>query len=239
MQQLIFVLLTDGEVAPLAGSFSDPVDVNNLYSLNRVIGNTTPATDAYTNVAPYTTNWDIINLKDYTLEVTNEKNCCCKCKDYKEHKNYCVIDEFQLPDVISSQIFSYTYQCVACKEKSRTVEKIDELETMTNPDRREYNKLSLLSLIRCDKLRKIKTENWIPIKQAMLKFQEQVYEDDDYDAEDKPKICRQRLLNNYGNILHIQKHGNRYMCSSERLDEIDFNITEAPKKHDSAWRNDN
>ena len=27
---VIFVVLTDGEIAPLAGSFSDPVDVNNL-----------------------------------------------------------------------------------------------------------------------------------------------------------------------------------------------------------------
>ena len=34
----------------LAGLFSDPVDVNNLYSINQVLGNTTPATDAYTNV---------------------------------------------------------------------------------------------------------------------------------------------------------------------------------------------
>ena len=54
---VIFVVLTDGEIAPLAGSFSDPVDVNNLNSINRVIGNTTPATDAYTNVAPYTSNF--------------------------------------------------------------------------------------------------------------------------------------------------------------------------------------
>ena len=178
---------------------------------------------------------DIINLKDYKVEVTNEKQCCSRCKDYKEHKNYCVIDELKLPDVILSQIFSYTYQCVACKEKSRTVKKIDELQTITNPYRREANKLNLLSLVHCEGLRKIKTENWIPIKQAMEKFQEQVYEDDDYNAEGNPKSCRQRLLNNYGNILHIQKHGNRYMCSSERVDKIDFNITEAPKKHDSAW----
>ena len=182
---------------------------------------------------------DIIKLKDYKLEVTNEKNCCCKCKDYKEHKNYCVINEFQLPDEISSQIFSYTYQCIACKEKSHTVRRIDELDTTTNPYRRECNKLNLLSAIHCEELRKIKTKNWIPIKQAMLKFQEQVYEDDDDGAEGKPKNCRQRLLKNYDNILHIQKHGNRYMCSSERLDKIDFNRTEAPRNYDSAWRNEN
>ena len=33
--------------------FSDVVDINNLNSMNRVIGNTTPAPDAYTNVAPH------------------------------------------------------------------------------------------------------------------------------------------------------------------------------------------
>ena len=67
---VIFVLLTDGEVAPLANLFSDPVDVNNLYSLNRVIGNTTPATDAYTNVAPYTTNF---------IDLTPVKNVYMHC----------------------------------------------------------------------------------------------------------------------------------------------------------------
>ena len=64
----IFVVLTDGEIAPVAGVFSDPVDVNNLNSINRVIGNTTPATDAYTNVVPYTTNFiDLVPFKSLYL----------------------------------------------------------------------------------------------------------------------------------------------------------------------------
>ena len=73
---VIFVLLlTDGEVAPLAGSFSDPVDVNNLSSMNRVIGNTTPATDAYTNVAPYTTNFvDLVPFKSLYLHCNEISN---------------------------------------------------------------------------------------------------------------------------------------------------------------------
>ena len=54
---VIFVVLTDGEVAPFVGSFLDETDVNNLNSINRVIGNTTPAPDAYTNVVPYITNF--------------------------------------------------------------------------------------------------------------------------------------------------------------------------------------
>ena len=72
---VIFVLLTDGEIAPLAGSFSDPVDVNNLSSINRVIGNTTPATDAYTNVAPYTSNFvDLVPFKSLYLHCNEISN---------------------------------------------------------------------------------------------------------------------------------------------------------------------
>ena len=72
---VIFVVLTDGEVAPLSGSFSDPVDVNNLNSINRVIGNTTPATDAYTNVAPYTTNFiDLTPVKNVYLHCNEISN---------------------------------------------------------------------------------------------------------------------------------------------------------------------
>ena len=71
----VFVLLTDGEVAPLAGSFSDPVDINNLSSMNRVIGNTTPATDAYTNVAPYTSNFvDLVPFKSLYLHCNEISN---------------------------------------------------------------------------------------------------------------------------------------------------------------------
>ena len=72
---VIFVVLTDGEIAPLAGSFSDPVDVNNLYSINQVLGNTTPATDAYTNVAPYTTNFiDLVPFKNLYLHCNEISN---------------------------------------------------------------------------------------------------------------------------------------------------------------------
>ena len=72
---VIFVVLTDGEVAPLAGSFSDPVDVNNLNSINRVIGNTTPATDAYTNVAPYVSDFiDLVPFKNLYLRCNEISN---------------------------------------------------------------------------------------------------------------------------------------------------------------------
>ena len=72
---VIFDVLTDGEIAPLAGSFSDPVNTNSLNSMNRVIGNTTPATDAYTNVAPYTTNFvDLTPIKNIYIHCNEISN---------------------------------------------------------------------------------------------------------------------------------------------------------------------
>ena len=72
---VIFVVLTDSEVAPVANVFSDPVDVNNLQSINRVLGNTTPATDAYTNVSPYTTNFvDLVPIKNVYLHCNEISN---------------------------------------------------------------------------------------------------------------------------------------------------------------------
>ena len=72
---VIFVLLTDGEVAPVANVFSDPVNINSLNSINRVVGNTTPAADAYTNVALYTTNFvDLVPFKSLYLHCNEFSN---------------------------------------------------------------------------------------------------------------------------------------------------------------------
>ena len=53
----------------------DEVDVNNLNSINRVIGNTTPAPDAYTNVVPYITNFiDLVPFKSLYLHCNEISN---------------------------------------------------------------------------------------------------------------------------------------------------------------------
>ena len=53
----------------------DEVDVNNLNSINRVIGNTTPAPDAYTNVVPYITNLiDLVPFKSLYLHCNEISN---------------------------------------------------------------------------------------------------------------------------------------------------------------------
>ena len=78
---VIFVVLTDGEIAPIAGSFSDPVNINSLYSINQVLGNTTPATDAYTNVSPYTTNF---------IDLTPVKNLYLHCNEISNYNQLTV-----------------------------------------------------------------------------------------------------------------------------------------------------
>ena len=55
--------------------FSDVVDINNLNSMNRVIGNTTPAPDAYTNVAPYVSKFiDLVPFKNLYLHCNEISN---------------------------------------------------------------------------------------------------------------------------------------------------------------------
>ena len=59
----------------MANVFGDPVDVNNLNSINRVMGNTTPAADAYTNVSPYTSNFiDLVPFKNLYLHCNEISN---------------------------------------------------------------------------------------------------------------------------------------------------------------------
>ena len=72
---VIFLVLTDGEISTLAGSFLDTVGVNNLNSINRVMGNLTPAPDAYTSVVPYITNFiDLVPCKNLYLHCNEISN---------------------------------------------------------------------------------------------------------------------------------------------------------------------
>ena len=61
--EVVFIPLTDADVPPVAGSFSNSVDINNLNSINDVLGFTTPVGDAFTSSAPWTTGF--INLLTY------------------------------------------------------------------------------------------------------------------------------------------------------------------------------
>ena len=61
--EVVFIPLTDTDVPTFVGSFSNSVDVNNLNSINNVLGFTTPVGDAFTSSSPWTTGF--INLVNY------------------------------------------------------------------------------------------------------------------------------------------------------------------------------
>ena len=55
--------------------------LTNLNSINKVIGNTTPAKDAYTNVAPYTTNF---------IDLAPFKNAYLRCNEISNYNQLTV-----------------------------------------------------------------------------------------------------------------------------------------------------
>ena len=61
--EVVFIPLTDTDVPTFVGSFSNSVDLNNLNSINNVLGFTTPVGDAFTSSSPWTTGF--INLINY------------------------------------------------------------------------------------------------------------------------------------------------------------------------------
>ena len=164
---------------------------------------------------------DIITIKDYKLELINEKKCC-NCKDYKKHKDYCILDKFKLPDNINNNIYTYAYKCNKCNRYDRIIERIDNLYTI-DP---EYSFICKMLDLLCSKnnhvVRKTETKNFVPIKYAMMKL----YNKNDVKNIDMYEYRRDIMIKEYGRILNIHKKGNRYVCSKERLDVIDFDIIE-------------
>ena len=64
---------------------------------------------------------DTIKLKDHKVELIEEKKCC-NCQDYKKHEDYCVLDKFQLPDNIISNVYTYAHKCNECKNRDELIE---------------------------------------------------------------------------------------------------------------------
>ena len=61
---------------------------------------------------------------------------------------------------------------------------------------------------------KIETQNFIPIKFALLKF----YEEDDVKNIDMYEYRRKKMVKDYGQLLEIHKKKNYYVCSKEKLE---------------------
>ena len=85
-----------------------------------------------------------------------------------------------------------------------------------------------------EQLNRIETKTYVPIKKAMSKLEEQVNNKREIDKY-WYNYYRDKMVSEYGGVLHIHKNGNRYVCSKERLDQIDFNIMERPRNYDNCW----
>ena len=73
--EVVFIPLTDTDVPTFVGSFSNSVDLNNLNSINNVLGFATPVGDAFTSSSPWTTVFiSLINYPDVYISCPELSN---------------------------------------------------------------------------------------------------------------------------------------------------------------------
>ena len=73
--EVVFIPLTDTDVPTFVGSFSNSVDLNNLNSINNVLGFTTPVGDAFTSSSPWTTGFiNLVNHPDVYISCPELSN---------------------------------------------------------------------------------------------------------------------------------------------------------------------
>ena len=81
-----------------------------------------------------------------------------------------------------------------------------------------YERLNIEAGDHTRQIFKIETKNYVPIKQAMMKF----YNEKDAKNIDMYDYRRDKMIKNYKHELDIIKQRGRYVCSKERLEKIDF-----------------
>ena len=76
----------------------------------------------------------------------------------------------------------------------------------------------------------IETKNYIPLKHAMIKYMEQtnnqriIRNAGNYSYSQKTSNCWCLSFREFEWLIEIQKNGNKWICSKEKLDAVDFNI---------------
>ena len=79
-------------------------------------------------------------------------------------------------------------------------------------------------------INKIETKTYIPLKNAMIKYMQQtgndyiVREANGYSYSIKTSNWWYLSFRGIGDFIEIQKSGNRWVCSKEKLDAVDFYI---------------
>ena len=102
----------------------------------------------------------------------------------------------------------------------------------------QYDRLNTQAGEHILQIKNIETKNYVPIKEAILKFMEQAQ--NGRNLLDEPYVYTRKFtwfksLSKYTNLLNIHKKGTRYVCSKERLEQIDFKIIEAPSTLHRNW----
>ena len=111
----------------------------------------------------------------------------------------------------------------ACGEKQEEPEEEDFKTT--------YERLNIEVENYCRTIKNIETKTYVPIKYALMKY----YNKSDQKDIDHYEWCRNKMIEKYNYILQIHKKGNRYVCSKERLEQIDFNRMERAKNYYRSW----
>ena len=165
---------------------------------------------------------DVLKVKEYKTKLTQQNYSCDTCHNPKNHKDYWIINKLPLPENIISTIYRHTYECVNCKNRHLKMQKINSLDTITDEYIHRCTVIDMLVSEHYSNTKEIKTTKWAPIKYAMMKF----YKKSNEKHIDMYEYRRKKLIDTYGMILEIHKKGNMYVCSQERLDNIDFDMTE-------------
>ena len=95
----------------------------------------------------------------------------------------------------------------------------------------EYERLNKEAGGYSREIKNIKTKTYVPIKNALLKR----YDKTDVKDIDMYEYRRKKMIDNYGYTLEIHKQGNRYVCSKEKLEHIDFNRMERAENYYRSW----
>ena len=94
-----------------------------------------------------------------------------------------------------------------------------------------YERLNIEVENYCRTIKNIETKTYVPIKYALMKY----YNKSDQKDIDHYEWCRNKMIEKYNYILQTHKKGNRYVCSKERLEQIDFDEMEKAENYYRSW----
>lgn len=144
-----------------------------------------------------------VTLKEYV------KECGCKCRDCENDVDRPFMCYTDWNTVIDKRCpeheEQYKQQCI--KDEEERIQGQKEKDAILKKINSHINEI-----------RKVETENFVPIKLLVAKFREVVK------VGNTDTYVRNDLKRALGNTLEIKFEKRRYYCSKEKLEKSDFNI---------------